>query len=104
VWSAAISGRTFVEATDTSLPGMRARLAQAVPEFAALVQDVARRNAWDTTFVDATCDPPESFTFAGAVSHVLEWDSHRRQIVAAALRERGVEVSADPIAWERMGD
>jgi hypothetical protein len=36
VWSAAISGRTFVEATDTSLPGMRARLAQA-GEFATLV-------------------------------------------------------------------
>jgi len=34
----------------------------------------------------------------------LGWDSHRRQIVAAALRERGVEVSADPIAWQRMGD
>ena len=104
MWSAAISGRTFVEATDTSLAGMRERLVRAGSEFATLVQDVARRNAWDTAFVDATCDPPESFTFGGAVSHVLGWDSHRRQIVAAALRKRGLKVSADPIAWERMGD
>ena len=73
-------------------------------EFATLVQDVARRNAWDTAFVDATCDPPESFTFGAAVAHVLTRDSYRRQVVAAALRERGIDVAADPIAWERKGD
>jgi AraC family transcriptional regulator len=104
MWSAAISGREFVESGDTSMPAMRERLTQAGSEFAELVQDVARRNAWDTAFVDATCDPPESFTFGGAVAHVLTWDSYRRQVVAAALRERGIEVSPDPIAWERKGD
>jgi hypothetical protein len=39
----------------------------------------ARRDAWDTAFVDATCDPPVSFTFGAAVAHVLTRDSYRRQ-------------------------
>jgi hypothetical protein len=94
----------FVEATDTSLPALRERLGRAGWEFATLVSDVARRDAWDTAFVDATCDPPVSFTFGAAVAHVLTRDSYRRQVVAAALRERGIDVAADPIAWERKGD
>ena len=106
MWSAAIGGREYVdaEATDTSLPALRERLAHAGSEFATLVSDVARRDAWDTAFVDATCDPPESFTFGAAVAHVLTRGSYRRQVVAAALRERGIDVAADPIAWERKGD
>ena len=103
MWSAAIGGKDFVESVDTSLPGMRDRLQRAGSEFATLVQRVAQRNAWDTAFVDATCDPPETFTFGGAVAHVLSRDAYRRQVVAAALRERGVDVAADPIAWERKG-
>ena len=58
----------------------------------------------DTAFVDATCDPPVSFTFGAAVAHVLTRDSYRRQVAAAALRARGIDVAADPIAWERKGD
>ena len=64
MWSAAISGREFVESDETSLAALRKRLAQAGAEFASLVEDIARRNAWDTAFVDATCDPPETFTSA----------------------------------------
>jgi len=101
MWSAAISGHAFVESDDTTLDGMRARLDRSGAEFASLVRDIASRNAWDTAFVDATCEPPETFTFGGAVAHVLSWNAQRRQIASAALAERGVEVSADPIAWER---
>jgi hypothetical protein len=102
MWTAAITGRAFEEATDRSLAGMQQRLAGAGREFVELVGDIERRDAWDTAFVDATCDPPESFTFGGAVSHVLSWDAHPRQIVVGALRTRGVEaVSPDPISWER---
>ena len=59
------------------------------------------RGDWDTAFVDATCDPPESFSYGGAVAHVLTWNAHRRQILAGTLRERGLVVEdADPIRWE----
>ena len=81
---------------------MKRRLEGAGSEFTQLVRSIRERNAWDTAFVDATCDPPESFTFGGAVAHALSWDAFRRQIVAATLQERGLEgVSADPLDWER---
>lgn len=102
MWTAAISGRTFEESTDISLDGMRARQERAGDEFARLVRDIRDRAAWDTAFVDATCEPPETFTFGAAVAHVLAWDAHRHQNVAGALRARGVDVAPpDPIAWER---
>ena len=94
MWSAAIGGHDFEEAADTSLCALRERLARAGSEFATLVSDVARRDAWDTAFVDATCDPPVSFTYGAAVAHVLTRDSYRRQVVAAALRERGIDVAS----------
>jgi AraC family transcriptional regulator len=102
MWTAAITGRVFVESDDVSLTGMRARLERAGDEFAGLVRDIRDRSAWNTAFVDATCEPPESFTFGGAVAHVLVLDAYRHQTIAGALRARGREVSwPDPIAWER---
>jgi AraC-like DNA-binding protein len=102
MWSAAISGHELVRDEDTTLDGLRRRLGEAGAEFAGLVRDIRDRGAWDTAFVDATCDPPESFTFGGAISHALSWDAYRRAIVVAALRDRGVEISADPLEWERL--
>lgn len=102
MWSAAIVGRKFEASDDASLDGMSARLERAGSELEEIVRDIRARSAWDTAFVDATCDPPETFTFSGAVAHVLTWDAHRRQIVASALRARGVDAgSQDPIRWER---
>ena len=102
MWSSAISGRAFAGDDDRSIEGMRRRLDASGRDFVELVTDIDERDAWDTAFVDALCDPPASFTFGGAVSHVLSWDAYRRQVVAGVLRARGVEVpSADPIVWER---
>jgi AraC family transcriptional regulator len=76
---------------DTSLNGLRRRLEDAGGEFVELACGIRDRQAWDTAFVDATCEPPESFTFGGAVAHVLSWDSYRRQVLAGALNERGIQ-------------
>ncbi len=101
MWSAAIAGRAFEESEDTTLDGMSSRLEQAGPALLELVRDIRAREAWDTSFVDATCDPPETFTFGGAVAHIVTWDAHRRQLVASVLRARGVDTdSQDPIRWE----
>ena len=57
-----------------------------------LVRDARARGAWDTAFVDATCEPPESFTYGGMAAHV----------VLEALQRHGVEVEhSDPLGWER---
>ena len=92
----------FHREDDSSPDGLKRRLDASGAEFAELVRGIRNRNAWDTAFVDATCDPPESFTFGGAVAHALAWDAHRRQVVSAALRERGADgISPDPLIWER---
>jgi AraC family transcriptional regulator len=41
-------------------------------------------------FIDATCDPPESFTFAGMIAHVLTFAAYRRTLAAGALLDAGV--------------
>jgi AraC family transcriptional regulator len=96
------SGREFERDDETSVCGLKRRVAAAGAQFAQLVREIGERGAWDTAFVDATCDPPESFSFGGAVSHALSWDAYRRQIVAAAIRDRGIEISTDPLDWERQ--
>lgn len=102
MWTAAITGHAFEESEDISVEGMRDRLGAAGGAFAQAARDIRDRGAWDTAFVDATCDPPETFTFGAAIAHVLVWDSRRHDAVAGALRERGVDtVRPDPIVWER---
>jgi hypothetical protein len=99
-WSAAIAGRAFDESSDRSLDGLIARL--DATDLVELVKGIASRGSWDTAFVDATCDPPESFTPGGAAAHALRWDAHRRLIATSALNAAGGRPpSPDPLATER---
>ena len=81
---------------------LQKRLDEAGPRLAQVIRGARDRGAWDTAFVDTTCDPPESFTYAGMAAHLLTWSGYRRQLVLSELRRRGVEVDgADPLEWER---
>jgi AraC family transcriptional regulator len=102
MWTAAVAGRPAPERRPDPPRRLRERLAQAGPAFIDVVRDVRDRGAWDTVFVDATCDPPESFTLGGMATHVVTWTAHRRRLVLDALVARGIEVEdADPLEWER---
>lgn len=102
MWLAAVQGRAAPERRPGTLDCLRKRLAEAGPPLVDAIRDVRDRRAWDTAFVDATCEPPESFTYGGMAAHLLDWSAYRRRLVLAALRERGIEVEdADPIAWDR---
>lgn len=102
MWTAAVEGRAAPERQPAPPAHLRERLAQAGPSFVCLVRDARERGAWDTAFVDATCDPPESFTYGGMAAHVLTWSAHRGQLVLAALARAGVAVAdTDPLGWER---
>nr|WP_055504523.1 AraC family transcriptional regulator [Nonomuraea pusilla] len=103
VWSAAIAGRDLPAGGDRSLEGLRSRWERASADFRALVHDIRRRNAWNDTFVDALCDPVQSFTLGGVIAHVLTFAAHRRQVLAEALSELGVVDVAPtcPLEWER---
>jgi AraC family transcriptional regulator len=101
IWNAAIDG----EVRDGPGPGTRVeRLDRAGRTFAATVRTLGRRGAWDAGFVDALCEPPQSFTYGSVVAHVIEYGAIRREMLAAVLAELGAgdaeEAEGDPISWE----
>ena len=44
------------------------------------------------TFVDALCEPPETFTFGGMFAHVITFNAYRRMVAIDVLRGFGVKV------------
>ena len=102
IWTAALAGRDQPPRGGTSLRELRERHDRAGKEFAEAVRGIRDRNTWDTAFVDALCDPPETFTFGGMVAHVLTWSAHRRLMINGALLNLGADIdSPDPLEWER---
>jgi AraC family transcriptional regulator len=103
VWTAAVAGRAASEDRDTSIDGLRGRLQASSAEFASVIRDVRDRGAWDTAFVNALRDPPESFSFGGMVAHVLTFQASRRTELIAALGRLGIHDLGygDPVDWER---
>ena len=69
--------------------------------FARIARSLRDRGAWDDAFVDALCEPPQSFTYGGVFAHVLEYGAIRREMLASVLRELGATLAiGDPILWE----
>jgi hypothetical protein len=103
MWTSAIEGRPYdfgIERGE-SLDGIATRLARIGPAFEAEVQRVIDEGRLDDTFVDATCDPPEVFTYGGMIAHVLTFAAHRRTLVLGALASAGVTDlgAGDPGKW-----
>lgn len=102
-WSATLAGRAAPANRGTGLEDMKQRYAVAGPEFAGLVRGIRDRGDWDAGFVDALCDPPQSFTYGGMLAHVATFSAFRRTMAVFAFRELGVHDIGlgDPIEWER---
>jgi AraC-like DNA-binding protein len=102
MWNASVANARYdfdVE-TEDALGSMRERLAQAGPAFLELVRRVREDDSFDETFLDATCDPPEVFTYGGMIAHVLTYAAHRRTLVAGALASAGIDdLHDDPLVW-----
>jgi uncharacterized damage-inducible protein DinB len=105
VWTAALSGGT----TDMNPPksqrspqAMLQRLEKTDVELHRILSDVRNRAAWDDTFVDALCEPAETFTFGGVFAHIMTFNAHRRLMALHALRQLGVETEGfgDPMEYE----
>jgi AraC-like DNA-binding protein len=106
VWIAAIAGEELPDDPDPrAAPDLLARLDAAGPRFARLVRALRERGAWDDAFVDALCDPPQSFSYGGVVAHVLTFGAIRREALASVLTELGAPglASPDPLEWEDAG-
>jgi len=97
VWAAALTGGSM-PLMDNAPPAHRApsamlaRLDRADANFHGVLTDVRNRGGWEDTFVDALCEPPETFTFGGMFAHVITFNAHRRMLAMDALRRLGVNV------------
>ena len=97
VWAAALTGSSMpaienAPAEDRTPAAMLARMEKADAAFHCVLTDVRDRSAWEDTFVDALCEPPETFTFGGMFAHVILFNAHRRMLAIDTMRRLGVKV------------
>ena len=99
VWIAAIAGKPLPR---TRADDLLSRFDRASRSFARLARAVRDAGAWDDAFVDALCEPPQSFTYGGVLAHILSLGAVRREMLASVLAELGARPpsSGDPIEWE----
>jgi AraC family transcriptional regulator len=91
MWVAAVGGATTMPADgDTSPAGLRERFDDIAPRFRDMALTPLREGRADDTFIDAVCDPPETFTYGGMVAHVLTFSAVRRTMAIGALESAGV--------------
>jgi AraC family transcriptional regulator len=104
MWNASMESRPYdwdVERNEP-LTSMRERLDHEGERFKERAAELVEDGRLDETFVNATCDPPETFSFGGVLAHVLTFAAHRRTLVTGALISAGVDVdlvTADPRTW-----
>lgn len=90
VWVAAVQGRPGAEHLDRSPSGLRKRMDAVYGEFLALARRVRDENLWDDEFIDLLCDPPETFTYGGMISHVITFSDYRRLAALHTMKRLGV--------------
>ncbi|MBI2685965.1 MAG: helix-turn-helix domain-containing protein [Acidobacteria bacterium] len=94
VWAAAMGGGEMPQmgGPPSSVARLTERFQRADNGFQSILNDIRNRGAWDDTFVDALCEPPEKFTFGGTFAHVITFNTYRRLTALDALRRLGVEI------------
>jgi hypothetical protein len=96
VWAAAITGGSMPSLdnapAERTPAAMMERLERADAAFHGVLTDVRDRSGWEDTFVDALCEPPETFTFGGMFAHVITFNAYRRMQAMDVLRGMGVQV------------
>ena len=106
VWTAALAGTEMdvngPPKSQRSPKAMLQRLEKTDADLHRILRDVRNRSAWDDTFVDALCEPAETFTFGGVFAHIMTFNAHRRLMALDALRQLGVQTEGfgDPMEFE----
>jgi len=98
VWAAAFTGGEMPDldgrpAADRTPHALLDRFEKADAEFERILRSIRDRGAWNETFVDALCDPPETFTYGATFAHVITFNAHRRLTALDAFHRLGVSVS-----------
>jgi AraC-like DNA-binding protein len=90
MWVTAVEGGSTIPAGAADPESLRARLDTAAPRFAEVVVEPIRDGRADDTFVDATCNPPQTFSLGGVLAHVLTFSAVRRTMAIGALETAGI--------------
>ena len=106
-WAAALTGGSIplfdhAPPEERTPSAMLARLENADRAFHSVLADVRNRSAWEDTFVDALCEPPEAFTFGGMFAHVITFNAYRRMVALDVMRGLGVKVEGVGCPMEYM--
>lgn len=106
IWTAALSGgdmpalegRPACERTPIAL---LERFEKTEAEFQKIMRSVRDRGGWDETFVDALCEPAETFTYGGAFADIVTAGTHRRLAALDAFQKLGAAMasSGSPIEY-----
>jgi hypothetical protein len=101
MWASAVRGGTSMPSGEATPAALRRRLDDVVPRFRSDVLAPVAEGRADETFVDAMCDPPETFTFGGIIAHVLTFAAVRRTMAIGALEAAGIGDlgSGDPMRF-----
>jgi AraC-like DNA-binding protein/uncharacterized damage-inducible protein DinB len=104
MWNASIESRPYDWELERheSLTSMRKRLDEDGERFKQRAAELVEDGRLDETFVNAECDPPETFSYGSVLAHVITFAAHRRTLVTGALMSAGVHVdlvTADPRPW-----
>jgi AraC-like DNA-binding protein len=102
MWNAGVGGEERIPADRETAPaGLRARLDVAAPAFRGLLVPAIRDGRAGETFVDATCTPPQTFSYGGVLAHVLTFAAVRRTMAIGALESAGVDDlgAGDPMSF-----
>ncbi|MBZ5575500.1 MAG: helix-turn-helix domain-containing protein [Acidobacteriia bacterium] len=107
IWTAALVGGEMpptenLPATERTPAALLRRFEKAEAEFQRVLGDVRNRGAWDDTFVDALCEPAETFTFGGVFADVITFNTYRRLMALDALQRLGAPMQGfgSPIEYE----
>lgn len=97
VWTAALTGKDMPELDhgpkkDRTPAALLDRFEKADSEFRHILREVRDRNGWDETFVDALCEPPETFSFGGMFAHVITFNAYRRLTALDAFHRLGIKM------------
>ena len=107
VWAAALIGKSFDVSgspPEKKTPAaMLKRLEDTDADLSRVFCEIGSRGGWDDTFVDALCEPPETFTYGGVFAHIMTFNAHRRIMALDAFRELGVHIDGFgcPIEYEQ---
>ena len=105
IWTAAFTGGEMPlmegrPAEERTPAALLERFEKVEAQFQKVLCEVRNRGGWDESFVDALCEPTESFTYGGMFAHVITFNTYRRIAALEAFHRLGVQVQGEGDPFE----